>query len=42
MQRPQTFRSSGVDTEQRPAMLTLSVQEYDIADVRLVFGKGVE
>jgi hypothetical protein len=38
----QTFRSSGPDTEQRPAMLTLSVQEYDIADVRLVFGKGAE
>lgn len=33
-----TFRSSGPDTEQRAAMLTVSVQEYDIADVRPVFG----
>jgi transposase len=38
----ETFRSSGPDTEQRPAMLTVSVQEYDIADVRPVFGKGAE
>jgi hypothetical protein len=29
-------------TEQRPAMLTVSVQEYDIADVRPVFEKGAE
>jgi quinol monooxygenase YgiN len=36
----ETFRSSGPDTEQRPAMLTVSVQEYDIADVRPVFGKA--
>jgi hypothetical protein len=36
----ETFRSSGPDTEQRPAMLTVSVQECDIADVRPVFGKG--
>jgi hypothetical protein len=28
----ETFRSSGPDTEQRLAMLTVSVQEYDIAD----------
>jgi hypothetical protein len=35
----ETFHSSGPDTEQRPAMLTVSVQEYDIADVRSVFGK---
>jgi quinol monooxygenase YgiN len=35
----ETFRSSGPDTEQRPAMLTVSVQEYDIADVRPVFGR---
>jgi hypothetical protein len=34
------FRSSGPETEQRRAMLTLSVQAYDIADVRRVFGKG--
>ena len=31
----ETFRSSGPDTEQRRAMLTVSVQEYDIADVRV-------
>jgi quinol monooxygenase YgiN len=36
----ETFRSSGPDTEQRPAMLTVAVQEYDIADVRPVFGKA--
>jgi hypothetical protein len=30
------------DTEQRPAMLTASVQEYDFADVRAVFGEGAE
>jgi quinol monooxygenase YgiN len=35
----ETFRSSGPDTEQRPAMLTVSVQEYDIADVRPVVGR---
>src|SRR3989440_8790381 len=28
------LRSSGPDAEQRRAMLTVSVQEYDIADVR--------
>ena len=38
----ETFRSSGPDTEQRPAMLTVSVQEYDIADVRPVFGTDAE
>ena len=38
----ETFRSSGPDTEQRRAMLTVSVQEYDIADVRAVFGEGAE
>ena len=38
----ETFRSSGPDTEQRPAMLTVSVQKYDIADVRPVFGKEAE
>ena len=27
---------------QRPAMLTVSVQEYDIADVRPVFAKEAE
>ena len=35
----ETFRSSGPDTERRRAMLTVSVQEYDIADVRAVFGR---
>jgi quinol monooxygenase YgiN len=35
----ETFRSSGPDTEQRLAMRTVSVQEYDSADVRPVFGK---
>ena len=29
-----TFRSSGPNTEQRPAMLTVSLQAYDVADVR--------
>jgi len=38
----EAFRSSGPDTEQRRAMLTVSVQEYDIADVRAVFGEGAE
>lgn len=37
----QTFRSSGPDTEQHLAMLTVSVQEYDIADAG-VFGEGAE
>jgi hypothetical protein len=34
--------SSGPDTEQSPGMLTVSVQKYDIADVRPVFGKEAE
>ena len=38
----ETFRNSGPDTEQRRAMLTVSVQEYGIADVRAVFGEGAE
>ena len=38
----ETVYSSSPDTEQRPAMLTVSVQEYDIADVRPVFGKAAE
>lgn len=29
----ETFRGSGPDTEQRAAILTASVQEYDVADV---------
>ena len=36
-----TFRS-GPDTEQRWAMLTVSVQQYDVADVRPVLGEGAE
>jgi hypothetical protein len=31
------FRSSGPDTEQRLAMLTVPVQEYDIADAGRVW-----
>jgi quinol monooxygenase YgiN len=38
----ETFRGSGPDTEQRPAMLTVAVQEYDIADVRPVLRKEPE
>jgi quinol monooxygenase YgiN len=38
----ETFRSSGPDTEQRRATLTVSVHEYGIADVRAVFGEGAE
>jgi hypothetical protein len=38
----ESFRSSGPETEQRLAMLWVSVQEYDIADVRPVFGEGAE
>jgi hypothetical protein len=35
----ESFRGSGPDAEQRRAMLTVSVEEYDIADVRAVFGE---
>jgi hypothetical protein len=38
----ETFRTGGPDTEQRRVMLTVSVQEYDIADVRPVFGNEAE
>jgi hypothetical protein len=34
--------TSGPDTNQGPAMVTVSVREYDIADVRPVFGKDAE
>jgi hypothetical protein len=34
--------TSGPETNQRPAMVTVSVQEYDIADLRPVFGKDAE
>jgi quinol monooxygenase YgiN len=33
-----TFRSSGPSNKQRAAMLSVSVAEYDIADVRPLFG----
>jgi quinol monooxygenase YgiN len=36
----ETFRSSGPSNEQLPAVLSASVAEYDIADVRLLFGEG--
>ena len=36
----ETFRRSGPSNKQRAAMLSVSVAEYDIADVRPVFGKG--
>jgi hypothetical protein len=38
----ETFRSSGPDTEQRPAMFAVFVQKYDIADVRPAFGNEAE
>jgi hypothetical protein len=36
----ETFRRGGPGTKQRAAMLSVSVAEHDIADVRPVFGKG--
>jgi quinol monooxygenase YgiN len=36
----ETFRSSGPSNQQRAAMLSASVAEYDIADVRLLFEKA--
>jgi len=38
----ETFRNNSPDTERRRAMLTVSVQEYGIADMRAVFGEGAE
>lgn len=35
-----SFRSSGPSNEQGAAMLSASVAEYDIADVRPLFGEG--
>ncbi len=35
-----TFRRRGPRNRQRAAMLSVSVAEYDIADVRPLFGKG--
>jgi hypothetical protein len=36
----ETFRRSGPSNKRRAAMLWVSVAEYDIADVRPLFGKG--
>jgi hypothetical protein len=36
----ETFRRSGPSNKQRAAMLSVSVAEYDIADVRPLFGRG--
>jgi quinol monooxygenase YgiN len=36
----ETFRRSGPSNKQRAAMLSMSVAEYDIADVRPLSGKG--
>jgi hypothetical protein len=36
----ETFRNSGPSNEQGVAMLSASVAEYDIADVRPLFGEG--
>jgi TetR/AcrR family transcriptional regulator, transcriptional repressor for nem operon len=36
----ETFRRSGPGNEQRAGMLPVSVAEYDIAEVRPLFGKG--
>jgi quinol monooxygenase YgiN len=36
----ETFRSSGPSDEQSAAMLSASVAEYDIGDVRSLFGEG--
>ncbi|KIH98037.1 antibiotic biosynthesis monooxygenase [Streptomonospora alba] len=36
------FRSSGPESQPEPAMLTASVQEFDIADMRPAFGDGAE
>ena len=36
----ETFPRSGPSNKQRAAMLSVSEAEYDIADVRPLFGKG--
>jgi quinol monooxygenase YgiN len=38
----EAFRSSGPSDEQGAAMRSASVAEYDVADVRSVFGKEAE
>lgn len=35
-----TFRRTGPGSDQGEAMLSVSVEEYDIAEVRPLFGKG--
>ena len=34
------FRGRGPDQKQRPAMLTVSMEEYDVAGVRPLLGQG--
>ena len=36
----ETFRTSGPSNKQRASMRSVSVAEYDIADVWPLFGKG--
>jgi quinol monooxygenase YgiN len=36
----EAFRGSGPSNEQGAAMLSVSVAEYDVADVRPLFGEG--
>jgi quinol monooxygenase YgiN len=36
----EAFRGSGPSSEQGAAMLSVSVAEYDVADVRPLFGEG--
>jgi quinol monooxygenase YgiN len=38
----EAFRGSGPSDEQGAAMLSASVAEYDVADVRHLFGQGTE
>jgi quinol monooxygenase YgiN len=38
----ETFRSSGPRDDQSAAILSASVAEYDIADVRSLFGEGTD
>jgi quinol monooxygenase YgiN len=38
----ETFRGSGPGNEQAAAMLSVSVAEYDIADVRPLFGEDTD
>jgi hypothetical protein len=36
----ETFRRSGPSNKKRAAMVSVSLAEYDITDVRPLFGKG--